>query len=99
MKYFIWLMNVCNSASCSRQNFAAKLVAELYDKDTRICSNVSGKIRLNPVLMEHIKSLTFQYYPPELDESEKAAWAKCVIFIDELNWRLRNKPKKSLAIE
>jgi len=90
------------SSSCSRRNFAAKLVAELFDEDTRKRSNVSGKagkLRLNPVLMEHVRSLTFQYYPLELAESEKAEWAKCVISIDEFNRRLKNKPKKSLPIE
>ena len=81
------------SASCSRRNFSARLVVELFDEDTRKRSNVKGKLgklKLNPVLVDYVKSVTFQFYPLENSESEKAAWAKCVIFIDEMN---RRKPK------
>ena len=81
------------SASCSRRNFSAKLVAEIFDKDTRQRSNVAGrlgKLKLNPVLIDYVKSLTFQFYPVQYSESEKAEWAKCVISIDESN-RRKNK--------
>ena len=47
---------------------------ELFDKETRKKSNVSGKLgklRLNPVLMEYEKSLTLQYYPLEQNEKKK----------------------------
>ena len=63
-----------HSASCSRRNFSARLVTELFDEDTRKCSNVSGKLgklKLNPVLMYYAKYLAFQFYPLEHSESEK----------------------------
>ena len=88
------------SASCSRRNFSARLVAELFDEDPRKHSNVSGKLgklKLNPVLMDYAKSLVFQFYPLEHSESEKVEWGRCVIAIDEFNRRL-NKQRKS-AVE
>ena len=59
-------------------------------------SNVAGKLgklKLNPVLVDYIKSLTFQHFPLEQNQSKKAEWAQCVIAIDELNRRL-NKPRR-----
>jgi len=44
-------------------------VTELFDENTRKCSNVAGKmgkLKLNPVLIEYVKSLAFQFYPLEL---------------------------------
>ena len=83
--------------SCSRKNFSARLVRELFDEDTRKKSNVAGKfgkMKLNPVLMDYVKSLSFQHYPLENHEKEKTEWAQCVVSIDESNPRLNNKPKK-----
>ena len=91
-------INSIRQGCCSRRNFAAKLVVALFNEDTRRRSNVGGKLgklKLNPVLIQYVRSLAFQYYPPEHHESEKAAWAKCVISIDEVNRRL-NKPVKSV---
>ena len=85
------------SGCCSRQNFAAKLVVALFDENTRKRSNVSGKLgkmKLNPVLIQYVKSLAFQFFPLEHSQSEKAEWGKCIISIDEINRRL-NKPAKS----
>ena len=51
-------------------------------------SNVAGKLgklKLNPVLVDYIKSLTFQHFPLEQNQSEKAEWAQGVIAVDELN--------------
>ena len=82
--------------SCSRKNFASRLVRELFDEETRRKSNVAGKLgklKLNPVLIKYVKSLTFQYYPLEQHEKEKTEWTQCIISIDEANRRL-NKPKK-----
>ena len=93
-------IKVARSASCSRRNFAARLVAELFYEDIRKHSNVSvklGKMKLNPVLMDYAKSLVFQFYPLEHSESEKVEWGKCVIAIDEFN-RSLNKQRK-LAVE
>ena len=84
--------------SCSRKNFASRLVRELFDEPTRRKSNVKGKLgklQLNPVLIDYVKSLTFQYYPLEQFEKENNEWAECIVAIDEAN---RRKPKsKKLA--
>ena len=82
--------------SCSRRNFCAKLNQEIFDEQTRKRSNVAGKLgklKLNPVLVDYIKSLAFQYFPVEHNQSEKSEWSQCVIAIDECNRRL-NKPRK-----
>lgn len=87
--------------SCSRRNFAVNLVRNIFDEETRKVSNVSGKLgkrRMNPVLMEYVKSLSFQYYPLETFESEKVEWGRCIVAIDESNRRLNNKPKKLIMI-
>ena len=83
--------------SCSRRNFAVNLVRNIFDEDTRKLSNIGGKLgklKMNPVLMEYVKSLTLQYYPLEPFEKEKTEWSKCIIAVDESNRRLNNKPKK-----
>ena len=93
-------MKATRSASCLRTNFSARLVAELFDEDTRKPSNVLAKLsklKLNPVLMDYAKSLVFQFYPLEHSESEKVEWGRCVIAIDEFNRRM-NKQRK-LAVE
>lgn len=82
--------------SCSRQNFAAKLVAVMFDEQTRKRSNVGGKlgkIKLNPILIAHIKSLVFQHFPLEEDEREATEWSRCVVAIDEKNRRLNKSSK------
>ena len=76
------------SGSCSRRNFAAKLVVALFDEATRRRWNVSGKLgksKLNPVLIQYVKSLAFQLYPLEHHENEKEEWEKCVVSMDEVN--------------
>ena len=55
------------------------LVHNIFDEDTRKLSNVGGKLgklKMNPVLMEYVRSLTFQYYPLEPFEKEKVEWGK-----------------------
>ena len=82
--------------SCSRRNFAVKLCRKVFDEITRRRSNVSGrmgKLKLNPVMIEHIKSITFQYFPLEAYEKDNAEWARCIIAIDESYRRLNNKQK------
>ena len=81
---------------CSRRNFAVGLVQKLFDEETRKQSNVHGKLgkmKLNPVLMEYIKSLCLKFYPLEESQKEKVEWGKCVVAVDESNRRLKNKPK------
>ena len=89
------LVRKLRKGSCSRRNFSAKLVEVLFDKETRKRSNVAGKLgkmKLNPILMEYIKSLSFQHFPIEEDKSVEGEWSRCVIAIDEKNRRL-NKGK------
>ena len=80
--------------SCSRRNFSAKLNQEVFDVETRKKSNVAGKLgkmKLNPVLVDYIKSLTFQHFPLEPDQTKKHEWAQCVIAIDACNRGLNKK--------
>ena len=84
--------------SCSCKNFASRLVSELFDEPTRRKSNVKGKLgklQLNPVLINYVKSLTFQYYPFEQFEKENNEWAECIVAIDEAN---RRKPKSKKLV-
>ena len=63
------LIRQIHSKSCS---IAAKLVEVTFDKETRSRSNMAGKLgklKLNPILIEYVKSLVFQHFP--LEESEK----------------------------
>lgn len=83
--------------SCSRRNFSVNLARQLFDEETRKASNVSGKgkSKLNPIVMEFIKSTTFQFYPcSQMDVAKE--WSRCIISIDESCRRLNNKPKKTL---
>ena len=81
--------------SCSRKKFAAKLIEVTFDKETRSRSNVAGKLgklKLNAILIDYIKSLVFQHFPLEEGEKQETEWARCVVTIDEKNHRL-NKTK------
>ena len=81
--------------SCSRGNFAANLTRRLFDEQTQKISNVSGKkkAKLNPIIMEYVKSTCFQFFPcSQLDVGKE--WSNCVVTIDESCRRLNNKPKK-----
>ena len=83
--------------SCSHQNFAAKLVAVMFDEQTRKRSNVGGKLgkmKLNPILVAHIKSLVFQHFPLEKNEKEATEWGRCIVAIDEKNRRLNKSSKE-----
>ena len=71
--------------SCSRGNFAAKLVEVTFDKGTRRRSNVARKLKLNPILIDYIKSLVFQHFLIEESETKETEWARCVVAIDEKN--------------
>ena len=85
-------------ASCSRRNFAANLARRMFDEETRKISNVSGKrgkSRLNPIVMEYIKSTVFQFYPISSLIDVPKEWSLCVTAIDETSRRLVNRPKKS----
>jgi len=78
--------------SYSHQNFSARLVEVLFDKDTRKRSNVAGKMgkmRLNQILMDYVKSLAFQHFPSEEGERQSNEWVQCVVAIDEKNHQLK----------
>ena len=87
--------------SCSRKNFAANLNEELFNEETRKRSNCSGtkpKLKLNPVLVDYIRSICFQHWPREENEKnsdDEQLWKECKIAIDEKNRRLNNKPRKN----
>ena len=60
-----------SSRSCSRRNFAPKFEVT-FDKETRSRSNVAGKLgklKLNHILIDYIKSLVFQHFPVEESET------------------------------
>ena len=72
------------ASSCSRENFASKLVKELFSADERPTSNVRGvlgKKKYDEKIMAYVQELTFKSYPCPLTE-KKPAWAKCIKAID-----------------
>jgi len=77
--------------SCSRKNFAKNLACVLFDEETRLNSNVAGrgKRKLNPIIVQYIRSICFQFYPNEGDK--EAEWKICIKAIDEGNRQLNRK--------
>ena len=87
--------------SHSRRNFSSKLVCRLFDENTRKTSNVAGKVgkaQLNPLIIDYVKSLAFQFFPLHPHEKKGKAWADCILAIDEKNRRLNNKPTKQQLV-
>ena len=85
-------------SSCSRRNFATNLTRRLFDEETRKVSNVAGKrgkAKLNPIVVDYIKSTVFQFFPSSSPLETDKDWAICVTAIDEANRRLVNRPRKS----
>lgn len=82
--------------SCSRRNMAANLIRALVDEETRKLSNVSGrgKDMLDPVVVNYVKKMSFQFFPLNGSEKETDEWSKCIVSIDESSRRLKNKPRK-----
>jgi len=82
--------------SCSRRNFASKLVTKLFDDETRLRSNVKGrgKDKLDPDKIKYVKSKAFEYFPLSGGEKEATEWQLCIISIDESNRRLKKKSIK-----
>ena len=81
--------------SQSRRNFAALLVKNLFDVETRMRSNVAGcgKEKLDPEIMKYVKAKVFEYY--ECNPSEiKEEWSKCIVSIDEPSKSLKRKLKQ-----
>ena len=78
--------------SKTRRNFAALLVRKLFDVETLLKSNVSGrgKEQLDPDVIRYVKAKAFEFYEcPEPDVQRE--WAKCVISIDEKSRSLKKQ--------
>ena len=59
-------IQLAKNKSCSRRNFAARLVCELFTIEERKTCNVRGvlgKDQLDPSVVEYIKMLAYRYYP------------------------------------
>ena len=58
--------------SCSRRNFAVLLIRHLIDKEVRRRSNVNGKgkERLDPDIVQYVKTKCFEYYPCQATEDK-----------------------------
>ena len=82
--------------SCSRMNFAARMSVRLFDEETRLTHNVSGrgKPKLDPKRISFIKAKCFEMFPCHVTENIAAEWGNCVTAIDERSRRLKNKPNK-----
>ena len=82
--------------SCSRRNMAVNAIRVLVDEETRKKSNVAGrgKDMLDPVIVNYVKNMCFQFFPITGSEKKADEWSKCVISIDESSRRLKNRPHK-----
>ena len=89
------LIRELHKNSCSCRNFSTRLVHKLFEESTRRQSNVYGKMgksKLNAVIMDYVKFLTFQYYPLEDYKSEQQEWTRCVVAIDSSSRGLNKRP-------
>lgn len=78
--------------SRNRRNFAALLVERLFDVETRLKSNVSGrgKEKLDPEIIKYVKAKVFEFYECSSLET-KTEWAKCVVSIDDKSRSLKKR--------
>lgn len=78
----------------TRRALAAGLVAELFDKETRLRSNVRGrgKERLDPKVMAFVQQKCFELFPSTGNCKEE--WEKCIVAIDEKGRELKRQLKK-----
>lgn len=78
----------------TRRTLAAALVAELFDKETRLKSNVRGRGKepLDPKVIAFVKQKCFELFPSTGDCKEE--WEKCVIAIDEKSRELKRQLKR-----
>ena len=71
--------------SCSRRNFAARLVKRLIPEKIQKISNISGtkgKQQLDPSIT---KATSFEYWPLKHTENMDKEWEKCKAAIDQAN--------------
>ena len=88
------MVKEARSRSSSRCNFAANLVRQLFDENTRAKSNIAGaynKEKLDPKKLAAVKRSTLHVYPLAYGENELLAWRKCHLAIDESCRRLNKK--------
>ena len=86
------------STSCSRGNFAVKLVQRFFTQDqlvNRNCRGSRGKEGLDAVKLAAVKKYTFKFFPTPVGLKDQK-WGKCVIAIDEF---LRQKRKDAVATD
>ena len=81
--------------SCSRMNMAAKLSVKLFDEQTRLTHNVSGrgKSKLDMAIIEYIKLQCFDFFSCKSSENMEKEWAECVKAIDEKSRRLKKQKR------
>ena len=82
--------------SCSRRNFVVLLIRRLIDKEVRRRSNVTskGKERMDPDVVQYVKTKCFEYYPCQATDIKKE-WSLCIISFDESSRRLNKATKNS----
>ena len=74
--------------SCSRRNFAARLVKRLILEKIRRISNLSGtkgKQQLDPSIIRYTKATTFEHWPLKHTENMDKEWEKCKAAIEQAN--------------
>ena len=77
--------------SCSRPNFSANLVREMFTIEERRSSNVKGKAgkkQLDPCRMQRVHDVSFDVFQLNNGENMETAWKACIKSIDEAGRRL-----------
>ena len=90
-------LSLIRANSCSRENFASKLVKEMLTAEERSSANekgVLGKKKSNEKKMLYVQKPTFENYPCAAVEQKKW-WAKCVGAIYSASRTLCRSMKKS----
>jgi len=93
------LFDIKYKSNNSQTLFARNLVRELFDKETRAKSNISGvlgKKKLNPQIIAEIRKACLQMFPPnpEKHETDLTAWKQCHLAIDSCCRDLNNKKNR-----
>ena len=88
-------LSIIRANSCSRENFASKLVRELFTKEERLSSNVKGvmgKNKFDEKKIAFVQKLTFENFPCSAVDHKKC-WAKCIKAIDSSSRALNRYAK------
>lgn len=86
------IANEVRLQSCSRSNFCANMVRQLFMMEERMCSNVRGKLgksQLDPARIAIVRQAALQMYPLGTGEREEIVWRQCIKAIDESCRRLK----------